>query len=88
MILTNFTFQMIKKNLKNNMKSLEESVKEIGRRYVQQRMEIEQRFLFEFDTKETRSMMNHMINECEKSYREELREKKIEHLLDDTIFRK
>jgi len=69
-------------------KSLEESVKEIGRRYVEQRMEIEQRFLFQFDTKETRDMMNHMIKECEKSYREELREKKLEHLLDDTIFRK
>lgn len=69
-------------------KSLEESVKEIGRRYVEQRMEIEQRFSFEFDTKETRDMMNHMIKECEKSYKEELREKKIEHLLNDTISRK
>ena len=79
---------MIKKNSKSNMRSLEESVKEIGRRYVEQRMEIEQRFLFQFETKETRDMMNHMIKECEKSYREELREKKLEHLLDDTIFRK
>lgn len=79
---------MIKKNSKSNMKSLEESVKEIGRKYVEQRMEIEQRFLFEFDTAETRNMMNHMIKECEKSYKEELREKKIEHLLDDTIFGK
>ena len=79
---------MIKKNSKSNMKSLEESVKEIGRKYVEQRMEIEQRFLFQFETKETRDMMNHMIKECEKSYKEELREKKLEHLLDDTIFGK
>ncbi len=79
---------MIKKNSKSNMKSLEETVKEIGRRYVEQRMEIEQRFLFEFDTESIRKNKNYMIDECEKSYREELRQKKLEHLLDDTLFRK
>ena len=65
------------------MGSIEESVKEIGRKYTEQRKEIAARFQFEFDTEETRKMMNHMIDQCEKSYREELREKKIEHLLND-----
>lgn len=79
---------MIKKNSKSNMENLEEAVKEIGRKYTEQRREIAVRFQWEFDTEETRKMMNHMIKECEKSYKEELRDKKIEHLLDDTIFGK
>jgi hypothetical protein len=88
MILINFISQMIKKSSKSNMKSLEEIVNEIGRRYVEQRMEIEQRFLFEFDTEKTRKTMSYMIEQCERLYKEELRQKKLEHLLDDTIFRK
>jgi len=70
------------------MINIEESVKEIGRKYTEQRKEIAERFQFEFDTEQTRKTMNYMIDECEKSYREELREKKIEHLLNDTILRK
>ena len=70
------------------MGNIEESVKEIGRKYTEQRKEIAERFQFEFDTEQTRKTMNYMIDECEKSYREELREKKIEHLLNDTILRK
>ena len=70
------------------MGNIEESVKEIGRKYTEQRKEIAERFRFEFDTEQTRKTMNYMIDECEKSYREELREKKIEHLLNDTILRK
>ena len=70
------------------MESIEESVKEIGRKYTEQRKEIAERFQSEFDTEQTRRTMNWMIDQCEKSYREELREKKIEHLLNDTILRK
>ena len=70
------------------MTNIEESVKEIGRKYTEQRKEIAERFQFEFDTEQTRRTMNCMIDQCEKSYREELREKKIEHLLNDTILRK
>ena len=70
------------------MENIEESVKEIGRKYTDQRKEIAERFQFEFDTEQTRRTMNWMIDQCEKSYREELREKKIEHLLNDTIPRK
>jgi len=70
------------------MENIEESVKEIGRKYTEQRKEIAERFQFEFDTEQTRKTMNWMIDQCEKSYREELREKKIEHLLNDTILRK
>jgi hypothetical protein len=70
------------------MENIEESVKEIGRKYTEQRKEIAERFQFEFDTEQTRRTMNWMIDQCEKSYREELREKKIEHLLNDTILRK
>ena len=71
MTLINFTYLMIKKNLKSNM-SLDETVKEIGRRYVEQRKELAIQWQFEFDTKE----------------KEEIRQKKLEHLLDDTLFRK
>ena len=70
------------------MRNIEESVKEIGRKYTEQRKEIAERFQFELDTEQTRRTMNWMIDQCEKSYREELREKKIEHLLNDTILRK
>jgi hypothetical protein len=70
------------------MTNIEESVKEIGRKYTEQRKEIAERFQFELDTEQTRRTMNWMIDQCEKSYREELREKKIEHLLNDTILRK
>jgi hypothetical protein len=70
------------------MENIEESVKEIGRKYTEQRKEIAERFQFEFDTEQTRRTMNWMIDQCEKSYREELRDKKIEHLLNDTILRK
>ena len=70
------------------MGSIEDYVKEIGRKYTEQRKEIAERFQFEFDTEQTRRTMNWMIDQCEKSYREELREKKIEHLLNDTILRK
>ena len=59
------------------MINIEESVKEIGRKYTEQRKQIAERFQFEFDTEKTRKTMNYMIDECEKSYREELREKKI-----------
>ncbi len=79
---------MIKKNSKSNMKSLEETVKEIGRRYVEQRKEIAIQWQFEFDTKENREIMNNQIRQLENSYKEELRQKKLEHLLDDTLFRK
>jgi hypothetical protein len=70
------------------MENIEDCVREIGRKYTEQRKEIAERFQFEFDTEQTRKTMNYMIDECEKSYREELREKKIEHLLNDTILRK
>jgi len=70
------------------MKSIEESVKEIGRKYTEQRKEIAERFQCEWNTEQTRRTMNWMIDQCEKSYKEELREKKIEHLLNDTILRK
>jgi hypothetical protein len=70
------------------MESIEESVKEIGRKYTEQRKEIAERFQFEFDTEENRKIMNEQIKECETEYIKELRQKKIEHLLNDTIFRR
>ena len=87
MILINFTYLMIKKNSKSNM-SLDETVKEIGRRYVEKRKELAIQWQFEFDTKENREIMNSQIKQLENSYKEELRQKKLEHLLDDTLFRK
>ncbi len=70
------------------MENIEETVKEIGRKYTEQRKEIAERFANEWNTEQTRRTMNWMIDQCEKSYKEELREKKIEHLLNDTILRK
>jgi hypothetical protein len=72
---------MIKKNLKSNMKSLDETVKEIGRRYVEQRKELATQWQFEFDTPQKREIMNDQIKQLENSYKEELRQKKIEHIL-------
>lgn len=85
--MINFISQMIKKNLKNNM-SIDETVKEIGRRYVEQRKELAIQWQFEFNTEENREIMNSQIKQLENSYKEELRQKKLEHLLDDTLFRK
>jgi predicted CopG family antitoxin len=79
---------MIKKNSKSKMKSLEETVSEIGRKYIEKRKEIAEIWQFEFDTKENREIMNFQIKQLENSYIEELREKKLDHLLNDTIFRK
>jgi len=72
---------MIKKNLKSNMKSLDETVKEIGRRYLEKRKELANQWQFEFDTPQKREIMNNQIKQLENSYREELRQKKIEHIL-------
>ncbi len=70
------------------MVNIEDCFKEIGRKYTEKRKEIAERFQSEFDTEQTRKTMNLMIDQCEKSYREELRDKKIEHLLNDIIHRK
>jgi hypothetical protein len=70
------------------MEDLNDIVQSIGRKYTEQRKEIAERFRFEFNTEETQKAMNYMIEQCEKVYREEIREKKIEHLLNDTILRK
>lgn len=64
---------------------IEELVQQIGREYVEKRMEIEVLYQYEFDTTKNREAKQHMIDEVERSYREKLREKKIEHLFNDTI---
>jgi hypothetical protein len=70
------------------MSDFEKIVEKIGRDYVHQRMLIQQSFQYEFDTPEKRKLMDVQIAECQKVYRENLREKKLEHLLNDTILRK
>lgn len=68
--------------------SIEEIIKEIGRKYVVKRKQIASKWQWEFDTEENRKIMNEQIKECENEYVKELRQKKIEHLLNDTIFRR
>jgi hypothetical protein len=70
------------------MNDLEEIVQKIGREYVEKRMEIEETWQWEFDTQQNRVAKQQQIDEVEKTYKEKLREKKIEHILNDTIFRK
>ena len=70
------------------MNSLEKSVQEIGREYVERRKEIEETWQFEFDTVQNRLLKQQQIDEVYRFYREKLREKKIEHILNDTIFGK
>jgi hypothetical protein len=67
---------------------LEDIVQKIGREYVEKRKEIEEIWQFEFDTNQNRLAKQQQIDEVEKLYKEKLREKKIEHILNDTIFRK
>lgn len=70
------------------MSDLDQVVQEIGRSYTKKRIELSERFRFEFDTPEKRQIMNEHISELDKQYRQQVREKKIEHILNDTIFRK
>ena len=77
---------MIRKNL--NKHTMEENIfQQIGREYVERRMEIEENWQFEFDTTENRKKKQVQIDEVDRIYKEKLREKKIEHILYDTIFR-
>jgi hypothetical protein len=77
---------MTKKNSKMN--KIDDIVQQIGREYVEKRMEIEETWQFEFDTNENRKRKQVQIDEVDRMYREKLREQKIEHILYDTIFRK
>ena len=70
------------------MNNLEKIVQEIGREYVEARKEIEESWQFEFDTQQNRMAKQNQIDEVNRSYKERIREKKIEHILNDTIFRK
>lgn len=69
------------------MSNLEDIVQKIGREYVEKRMEIEESWQYEFDTVQNRLAKQQQIDEVDKIYKEKLREKKIEHILNDTIFR-
>jgi hypothetical protein len=68
--------------------NIEEVLLEISRKYVGKRQEIATNWQWEFNTPENREIMNKQIRECEMEYIVELRQKKIEHLLNDTIFRR
>jgi hypothetical protein len=70
------------------MNKIDDIVQQIGREYVEKRMEIEETWQFEFDTNENRKRKQVQIDEVDRMYREKLREQKIEHILYDTIFRK
>lgn len=69
-------------------KSINDIVENRGRKYVQDRLEIEQKWQFEFDTFENREEMNNAIEICKQEYHIDIRNTKIDHLLNDTIFRK
>ena len=68
--------------------NIEEALLEISRKYIDKRQEIALNRQFEFNTPENREIMNKQIRDCERDYILEIRQKKIEHLLNDTIFRK
>lgn len=70
------------------MNTIEDVVQQIGREYVEKRMEIEGIWQFEFDTSKNRKLKQVQIDEIDRIYKEKLREQKIEHILYDTILRK
>jgi hypothetical protein len=70
------------------MNSLDDIVQQIGREYVEKRMEIEETWHREFDTEMNRKRKQTQIDEVDRVYKEKLRQQKIEHILYDTIFRK
>lgn len=63
------------------MSEIEQVVQEIGRSYTRKRIELSEMFKFEFDTPKKRQIMNEHISELDKQYRQQVREKKIEHIL-------
>jgi|688.fasta_scaffold1879772_1 hypothetical protein len=63
------------------MSELDEVVNEIGRSYTKQRIALNEMWKFEFDTPHKRKIMNEQISELDKQYRQQIREKKIEHIL-------
>jgi hypothetical protein len=65
---------------------MEELVQQIGREYVKKRMEIEEIWQFEFSTEQNMKQKQYQIEQVERDYKEKLRETKIEHILNDTIF--
>jgi len=68
--------------------NIEEVLLEISRKYIDKRQEIALNWKWEFNTPENREIMNKQIRDCEMDYILEIRQKKIEHLLNDTIFRR
>jgi hypothetical protein len=70
------------------MNTIEDVVQQIGREYVEKRMEIEEIWQFEFDTSKNRKLKQVQIDEIDRIYKEKLREQKIEHILYDTVLRK
>lgn len=65
---------------------MEDIVQQIGREYVEKRMEIEENWQYEFDTFENRKMKQIEIDKVDRIYKQKLREQKIQHILHDTIF--
>ena len=63
------------------MSELDQIVNEIGRSYTQKRIALNQMWKFEFDTPDRRKIMNDQISELDKQYRQQIRDKKIEHIL-------
>jgi len=68
--------------------NIEKVLQEIGRRYIEKRQQIALNWQWEFNTEQNIKIMNNQIKECEMDYIVELRQKKIEHLLNGTIFRR
>jgi hypothetical protein len=67
------------------MDDLNDEVQKIGREYVEQRKSIEEQWMWEFDTERNRSIKQQQIDQVEREFREKLRHRKIEHILNDTV---
>jgi len=63
------------------MSELDQFVEEIGRSYIQQRIALNEMWKFELDSPQKRKIMNDQISELDKQYHQQIRDKKIEHIL-------
>lgn len=63
------------------MSELDQVVEEIGRSYIQQRIALNEMWKFELDSPQKRKIMNDQISELDKQYHQQIRDKKIEHIL-------
>jgi phenylalanyl-tRNA synthetase alpha subunit len=65
--------------------NVEDSINEIIRKYLEKRSKITELYQYKFNTPNNIKNMNHQIKECDDEYKNEIRQKKIEIILNKKI---